>query len=511
MAIIAQKRLFGWEEMEELGDLERLRLVLDHLPDEEMMRELEGARGRGRDDYPVRAVWNSVLSGIVFGHESVESLRRELLRNGQLRVLCGFDPLKGSSGVPPSWVYTRFLKVLLGYRELIEGMLDRLVEELRKVLPDFGRRLAVDSKAVLSHGRGKKEEKGVGVRDGRGEQDADFGKKTIRRRRKDGSVWEKVKSWFGFKIHLMVDADYELPVGFEVTKASVADIKAGKELFESVARRHEGLVEEAGELSGDKGYDDTEWICHLWEMHGIKPVIDIRNMWKDGEATKVVEGRKNVVYDFRGTVSCHCPVTDERRDMAFGGFEKDRDALKYRCPARHYGLECRGLVCVPDGGFCADSIVRRPPHFHAVGPIQLCLETRLSAPDRRGAGQQSSGCFLWIRASLHPRFRQDAPASGAGALRDAGHGPGASKGEAERTHAKPGPFESRLEDEVRSKYGAQGVRCARRGLIVPQSAPPKRRRPSKNAPTTAHKRSIYVRPNHKALQRKWLNTESYSI
>ena len=29
------------------------------------MRTLEAARGRGRDDYPVRAMWNSVLAGIV--------------------------------------------------------------------------------------------------------------------------------------------------------------------------------------------------------------------------------------------------------------------------------------------------------------------------------------------------------------------------------------------------------------------------------------------------------------
>ena len=85
MAIIPQKRLFGWEEIEELGDLERLRLVLEHMPDEELMRILERERGRGRNRYPVRAVWNSILAGIVFQHESVESLRRELSRNGQLR------------------------------------------------------------------------------------------------------------------------------------------------------------------------------------------------------------------------------------------------------------------------------------------------------------------------------------------------------------------------------------------------------------------------------------------
>jgi hypothetical protein len=28
--------------------------------------------------------------------------------------------------------------------------------------------------------------------------------------------------------------------------------------------------------------------------------------------------------------------------MAYGGFEKDRVTLKYRCPAAHYGYECVG-------------------------------------------------------------------------------------------------------------------------------------------------------------------------
>ncbi|GAV26343.1 hypothetical protein ciss_22760, partial [Carboxydothermus islandicus] len=56
MAIIPQISIFGWEEIEELGDLERLRLVLEYMPDEELMRQLEKERNKGRDDYPVRAM-----------------------------------------------------------------------------------------------------------------------------------------------------------------------------------------------------------------------------------------------------------------------------------------------------------------------------------------------------------------------------------------------------------------------------------------------------------------------
>jgi hypothetical protein len=83
MAIIPQKRLFGWEEIDELGDLERLRLVLEYLPDERLMEVLE--KDRDRDDYPVRAVWNSILAGIVFQHESVERV------NSRLDVSFGFE------------------------------------------------------------------------------------------------------------------------------------------------------------------------------------------------------------------------------------------------------------------------------------------------------------------------------------------------------------------------------------------------------------------------------------
>ena len=80
-----ERRLLSGDDVENLGELKPLKLVPDARPDEALMRTLEGERGRGRDDYPVRAVWNSILAGVVFQHPSLESLRRELLRKAQLR------------------------------------------------------------------------------------------------------------------------------------------------------------------------------------------------------------------------------------------------------------------------------------------------------------------------------------------------------------------------------------------------------------------------------------------
>ena len=56
----------------------------------------------------------------------------------------------------------------------------------------------------------------------------------------------------------------------------------------------------------------------------------------------------HVVHDEAGTVYCYDKASDPpvRNKMAYVGYEKDRDSLKYRCPARHEGWDC------PSDGRC---------------------------------------------------------------------------------------------------------------------------------------------------------------
>jgi hypothetical protein len=187
--------------------------------------------------------------------------------------------------------------------------------------------------------------------------DANFGVKTYKGKNKDGSVWEKTMSWFGYKLHLIVDAVYELPVAFRVTQASRSEIKEARTLVDEMALRLPEIVDRCMYLTGDKGYDDTKMTTKLWDEYRIKPVIDIRNAWRDGEETKLVTGRENVVYDYKGTVYCYSPEDYRRCEMVPGGFEKDRDALKHLCPAKYYGVECRGKDACP-----VKSGVRIPLH-----------------------------------------------------------------------------------------------------------------------------------------------------
>jgi transposase len=131
MAIIHQQTLFSWKDCDDLGDLERLKLVIETIPDQKLMQVLARTRGRGRNDHPVSAMWNSILAGIIYQHKSIESLRRELKRNAQLRELCGFEPLKGASAVPSKSAYNRFIANIIKNKHLIDEIFDDLVRQLQ--------------------------------------------------------------------------------------------------------------------------------------------------------------------------------------------------------------------------------------------------------------------------------------------------------------------------------------------------------------------------------------------
>ena len=186
MATIIKPSLFSWNDVEARSDLDRFYLVRDNLPDENIVRELEDRRGKGRDEFPVRAMWNAIISGVVFQHVSIKSLIRELSRNPALLEACGFDILprykkpvaelkrNEETGqmqiirsevedayyyVPDSWNFSRFLKNVIELEEnqgMISNMIRQLREALMEVLPDFGRHLGYDGKSINSYSTGHK-------------------------------------------------------------------------------------------------------------------------------------------------------------------------------------------------------------------------------------------------------------------------------------------------------------------------------------------------------------------
>jgi transposase len=334
--MIPQTTLFTWEnDIENLGDNERLVHVLENLPDEPLMQKLEKGRGRGRNDYPVRAMWNMVIAMIVFGHGRFADIIREMKRNVQLRYICGFRNGK----TPNADNVSRFISKLMGHIEDLLGIFCALSDMLYVLLPDFGESLAIDSKWVwsLANRKSKSEDP-----DGRSETDAEWGSKVYSGVDENGVAWSSKKKCFGFKIHVLTDVKYELPVAFIVTPANSSDIVCGKELIEEIAddksRIH--ILERCRYLMADRGYDDEKFIGML-TGYGIKAVIDKRNLWKDETEKEVPGSDCRRYYDEHGNVYCYSPEMGERHRMAPVGYDSDRDAQRFKCPVTYYGAECK--------------------------------------------------------------------------------------------------------------------------------------------------------------------------
>ncbi len=182
--------------------------------------------------------------------------------------------------MPTSSAYSRFLNNLFNQEELIEEIFESLVGQCYELLPGFGKHLALDGKVIDSHSRGRSKAAG---KDGRRDLDADCGVKEYKGMREDGTLWEKLAIWFGYKLHLLIDADYELPLAFSVTTAFCSEITQAHLLVETLADKRPQILEAAEYFSADRGYDDGKLIGKLWDTYSIKAVIGIRDLWRDKE------------------------------------------------------------------------------------------------------------------------------------------------------------------------------------------------------------------------------------
>src|SRR4051812_13649721 len=91
MKILISKPLFAWDALEDSPSLQTLREFLATIPDEKLLDSLRQARGKGRDDYPITALWGTFLLAIVLRHQTMDACLQELERNAALRLLIGIE------------------------------------------------------------------------------------------------------------------------------------------------------------------------------------------------------------------------------------------------------------------------------------------------------------------------------------------------------------------------------------------------------------------------------------
>jgi hypothetical protein len=340
MYVAITKPLFAWDCLQDSPSLGTIKQFLASIPDAKLLDGLRLHRGRGRNDCPVHVAWGVVLLRIALRHGNFEATLAELGRN---EALCRLIGIEKEEDVPKSWNISRFLDSLgrEPHRSELRRIFDAMVERLGTAVPDLGKDTAGDSTAL--HAR-HKNEKAAKAEIAEGLPQPSGGKKEYL---DDEGKVTKVIEWFGYKLHLLVDAKHEVALAYQVTTANAADSKSLPEL---VKQGQANLPKDRIDtLAYDKAADDNE-SHRVLNKAGIRPVIQNRRLWKDQTEQMLPghDGRSNIVYDEAGTVHCYdrTSVPIVRHKMAYIGYEPERETIKYRCPARHEGWTCpHNKVC----------------------------------------------------------------------------------------------------------------------------------------------------------------------
>ena len=341
---IIQSPLFDFEAfiLEKRND--HLITVLEAVPAEKLINTIERERWTGRNGYSVRGMWSAFIAGVLYQCHSIAEVGRLLESNRDVRIVCGFS--KG--GTPSEDALGRFISKLVKHENLLEECFEDVVERLRQLFPGFGKKLVADSTDIIAWSNGHRSKPS--------DSDAKWGAKKashqagkVEDNKKDGKKRD-LYYWFGYKLHLLIDALTELPVSFVLTPANVSDTGELPTLLGKAKLKR--TVAKPDAVITDKGYDSKNNNDIVYKEYKASPIIPIRER----------EGAQQIaICNAKGTPTCGCGL-----EMVYWG--RDGNYLKYRCPHVLGKSTCKSLWPCTSSAYgyvlklpISDDVRRHPP------------------------------------------------------------------------------------------------------------------------------------------------------
>ena len=258
-----------------------------------------GAIGRQRIDRAqiVRAHFMAFIHPAKI--ESVSALHRTLDNDATFRYAVGFGDC-----LPSLPTFLRTFWDMARFPELVEKTTAELVRQVKSLIPDLGREIAIDSTPVKSRSNPNF--------DPPSDPDAVW----IRHDKagaKGGQEWE-----WGHRLQITVDANYNIPLWIKLSREN-NDSPQLIPLLEDMDAHVGDLGVEA--VLADRGYDSSDNCVYLHER-GIEPIIHKR---KPKENKKTGHRLHPGGYNTNGVPTCDCGVA-----MDYVGKTRDGRYL-YRC------------------------------------------------------------------------------------------------------------------------------------------------------------------------------------
>ena len=191
----------------------QLEALFNAIPEEDLLKALK-VYYAGRNGYTYKILWRTYVAMTVLNLPSFAALIRTLENNPYIAQACG---IVSPDAIPSKFAYSRFLYKLQEPCNfmLVKNIMRSLTRQCYQMFPDFGKSVAIDATDLKAWSNGCKAHKS--------DRDAGWVIKT------DSNG--KRKFVWGYKMHLMVDTTYELPIAVNITKGNTADVRQATPLL----------------------------------------------------------------------------------------------------------------------------------------------------------------------------------------------------------------------------------------------------------------------------------------
>jgi IS5 family transposase len=247
--------------------VQQLQAVFAKLDDEPLLKALVGPIRRGPKGHPAKVLWQCLLAKYVMGLGSTDALIRELADNPLVARVCGID---SPEAIPHKSTFSRFIARLSKYKTAakLKDVSRSLVRDCYANLPGFGERVALDSTTLKGWVNGGKPV--------HSDREAQWSVKN--------GTNGKTEFVLGWKLHLLVDCEYELPIAANISPGNTHDVKRASNVLREARFTTRGKFRPEYVMA-DKGYSSKELRDLIHRQYSTIPVIDIPSNQKKALAT----------------------------------------------------------------------------------------------------------------------------------------------------------------------------------------------------------------------------------
>lgn len=243
-----------------VGELE---ILFSRLSDDSLIDKFILPIRRGPKGYPARVLWRCFVVKHYMGLQSTDALIRTLRNNPWVAEACGIE------SVPHKSTFSRFFKKLSypKFLHLVKDVSRSAVRRHYRELPGFGERVALDSTTLKAWSNGGKDPKA----------DLEAGWSI-----KKGTQGPK-EFVYGWKLHLVVDCESEMPIGAHVSPGNVHDMVRATNTLRQCRVSFQGFHPRY--FMADAGYAGRKFMRHVKRQYRAIPIVNIPRHLKKFRAT----------------------------------------------------------------------------------------------------------------------------------------------------------------------------------------------------------------------------------